>query len=215
MTDDESKGHVLTCSFYLDPDKSYDKCGRPAAYRYCGSRSGKVFGRCAEHVDALSPDVPREPINPALTCDMPITEDRNGFLMQVDRCGLPAAYRYGWESAAKREWSGRCAGHVGALSPQVHREPLGVPVEVRRTMHVPAEDIEQVVADAESKREAGLDADHDVLGDLMLRLRTLAGLDVSGYTLGCEMAMTIGRTDECLIVTPHDVSFCGKPAAHQ
>lgn len=145
----------------------------------------------------------------ALTCD---------YILNVDEphkeCGKTAGYCY-QPLGTPTGWFGRCAGHVGALSPQVHREPLGVPVEVRRTVHVPAGDIEQVVADAESKREAELDDDHDVLGDLMLRLRMLAGLDTSGYTLGCEMAMFIGRADECMIVTPHDVSFCGKPAAHR
>lgn len=78
------------------------------------------------------------------------------------------------------------------------------------TRYIPAGDIEQLVADTESKYVDAID-----FYDLLYRLRVLAGLDTSGYPGGAVTPMAIGRTDRCLIETPHDVFFCGKLEAHR
>lgn len=84
------------------------------------------------------------------------------------------------------------------------------------TRYLPAGDIEQLVADIENKIDPVFDDDlRSVFDDLLYRLRALAGLDTSGYPGGPVVSMLIGRTDRCLIETPHDVSFCGKLEAHR
>lgn len=83
---------------------------------------------------------------------------------------------------------------------------------------IPAGDIEQLVADTESKIDDSGDGQYDaryLVEDLMYRLTALAGLDMTGYPAPAPVyTMTIGRNDRCLITTPHTARLCGKPEAH-
>lgn len=82
---------------------------------------------------------------------------------------------------------------------------------------VSAADIEQLVADAESKIDDQGEAPTIVLEDLLFRLRVIAGLDTSSCDSlsGVLRPLVIGRRDECLISVPHSHEFCGKPEAHR
>lgn len=125
-----------------------------------------------------------------------------------DQCNAPAVVRYRSRTGPSEPWAGRCADHANRLNPNTRIvEPYA------GTRYIPAGDIEQLVADTENKWDEdrdGLSAE-DALLDLLSRLRIFAGIPIDEP----QHPMTIGRTDRCLIETPHDASLCGKREAHR
>lgn len=124
-------------------------------------------------------------------------------------CELPSSMRF--RLSGDKEWRHRC---------EMHRRQTffnGAEIEImpdslRKIVN--RGDIEQLVADAESKVDDLFADEHDVLTDLLARLRSIAGLDSLEYDAPV-LPLTIGRRDECLISVPHSHEFCGKPEAHR
>jgi len=136
-----------------------------------------------------------------ITCDMKDAPD--------SPCSGAITARY--RENPGRPWGYRCAAHASALS-----ERYVIIERISGTVRLgPVGDIEQLVADAESKLDDEQLPDDIVLRDLLLRLRLLAGLDATAYEQRFYRSMTIGRNDECKIVTSHDARLCGKPEAHR
>ncbi len=78
-------------------------------------------------------------------------------------------------------------------------------------------DLEQIIADTESKLDSE-DPQYNeriLMEDLLCRLRILVDRDDTVSYGPIAYPMTIGRTDLCLISTPHDVQLCGKTEAHR
>ncbi len=80
-------------------------------------------------------------------------------------------------------------------------------------------DLEQLIADTENKLDDEVEGYYapDLLEDLLIRLRMIAGLDTEGYAVVRPImdAMTIGSPDRCMIRTPHTAGLCGKTEAHR